>query len=464
MQKRNILTNYIKSTFLIVISLFLGCAGTLRKAPLEKHDSHFILREYPKHGIVYFYKEKKGLGSIYIKANGKRIGALNNGTYFVYLAEPGQNIFSVEDNLRESPSQTINIEPNRDYYFRGSIKRGFWDAVPYLERVGEILGRGTILGLTYATLEKPPASTNTIEAYEEFLKQYPARNYMQKKEIKWFIRGKKNDNSPDYLFILDNGYSFNGELADDFIYLIDSSGERKKISSNDIISIYAIGLETKRLELKENKIKGTIIGEIKIRTKKGGLIIDPKNLAFYHSHITRSANEISRLEIIENQKIMFWESKKTSDSIKGTIIPEYWISKVFTLNNPRYSPIIDDPFEPIEFSFDFQKHSDISDNTLIIFRMIILKEGGFGGFETLAFDYTPLSISIGETKKIDLNITLAYKSFTKSLKGKGYLELFVVPNAGTSYRFLTDKIKIFRTISNVLRLPIEIKNNKNIKS
>jgi hypothetical protein len=111
----------------------------------------------PDKGLVYFYRESEFVGSargIYISAGDTRIGALNSGTYFVYWAEPGKNVFSAENALDDNAVRTINIEPGKKYYLRGELKFGFWDVEPHLTIVHEAEGESAIDSLTYATLKE----------------------------------------------------------------------------------------------------------------------------------------------------------------------------------------------------------------------------------------------------------------------------------------------------------------------
>jgi len=62
-------------------------------ANLKKHNNHYIPTSDPDKGLLYIYRESEYMGclrGLYINANGKRIGGLNSGTYFVYESGPGE--------------------------------------------------------------------------------------------------------------------------------------------------------------------------------------------------------------------------------------------------------------------------------------------------------------------------------------------------------------------------------------
>lgn len=145
---------YLVLTF-ILLSAISGCA-TPMVVGLRKGPQHYIPSGDPNKGLIYVYREGEYFGclrGIYVTANGKRIGGLNSGTYFVYEADPGEVVISVENWMGKDPSRKINVEAGKKYYLKGCLKMGFWDTDPYIERVHDAEGEGAIQSLTYATLE-----------------------------------------------------------------------------------------------------------------------------------------------------------------------------------------------------------------------------------------------------------------------------------------------------------------------
>ncbi|MBI5150901.1 MAG: DUF2846 domain-containing protein [Candidatus Omnitrophica bacterium] len=142
----------------LVLCLFLlcGCA-TAMVANLTKHREHYVPSGDSNFGLIYFYRESEFTGSlrtVYINVDGKRRGALNSGTYFVYETTPGEHVASVENWLGEDSSRTIHVETGKNYYIKGGVKMGLWDAVPFLNFVAREEGEGAIKDLNYATMKE----------------------------------------------------------------------------------------------------------------------------------------------------------------------------------------------------------------------------------------------------------------------------------------------------------------------
>lgn len=141
---------------LVAAFLFTGCA-TPMVANLTKHKGHYQSSGNLNKALVYIYREGSFVGSLrglYIDADGRRVGALNSGTYFVYEADPGTVTISIEDRLGENPSRTLNAEAGKRYYIKGGIKMGLWDADTVITSVTEEEGRGAVDQLVYATMKE----------------------------------------------------------------------------------------------------------------------------------------------------------------------------------------------------------------------------------------------------------------------------------------------------------------------
>lgn len=139
------------------LTLFFGCAAPM-SVNMVKHQGRYIPTENANKGLIYIYRESAygaSLRGIYVTADGKRVGALNSGTYFVYEANPGSVVISVENWMsKEDPSRTIKVEAGKSYYIQGGFKSGFWDIQPTLMIMNEAEGEGAIQPLKYETLEK----------------------------------------------------------------------------------------------------------------------------------------------------------------------------------------------------------------------------------------------------------------------------------------------------------------------
>jgi hypothetical protein len=138
----------------VLVCTITGCA-TPMMVGLKKEPQRFSPSGDPNKGYIYVYRENNIFGcvrGIYVTANGNRIGGLNNGTYFVYEANPGDVFISVENWLGDNPSRKIHVEAGKKYYLKGSLKFGSLDVTPYIERISSEDGERAVESLAYATL------------------------------------------------------------------------------------------------------------------------------------------------------------------------------------------------------------------------------------------------------------------------------------------------------------------------
>ena len=148
----------MRKKFLFLACLFFlsGCA-TPMLASLQKHPGHYIPANDPNKGLIYIYRESAYIGTIrgiYVDINGKRAGALNSGTYFVYETGPGEIVISLENWLGKNPFRVINVESGKTYYVQGGIKMGLWDADLFIQVVDKEEGEANIQKLVYATMKE----------------------------------------------------------------------------------------------------------------------------------------------------------------------------------------------------------------------------------------------------------------------------------------------------------------------
>lgn len=140
----------------IVIMFASGCA-TPMAIGLNRSEQRYIPSGDPNKALIYVYREREFMGcarGIFVTANGKRVGGLNNGTYFVYETDPGEVVMSVENWLGDDPSRKINAKAGERYYLKGLLKMGFWDFAPSINIVAKEEGEGAIQELTYATIRE----------------------------------------------------------------------------------------------------------------------------------------------------------------------------------------------------------------------------------------------------------------------------------------------------------------------
>jgi hypothetical protein len=154
------LSKYFNHAFfyapLLIMPLIFGCSVPLAVS-LEKDPEGCPELTDSSKGIIYVYREGEFTGclrGIFVNINGERVGAINSGTYFSYITEPGEYVVSLGNGLGEDPARTITIEVGGDYYLRGDLKMGLWDADPKLCIVDPQEGREAIKQLQCATLKK----------------------------------------------------------------------------------------------------------------------------------------------------------------------------------------------------------------------------------------------------------------------------------------------------------------------
>jgi len=143
---------------ILMIAATLTACTTPMSLPLVSHEDPYKTVRSPGKGLIYIYRERdfqwSGRG-IYVLANEKRIGGLNNGTYFVYEADPGDIVIAAESTLyEEAAKRRITVIENGKYYLRGSFKERVWDGMPYIEIVNDFEGEQAVQLLHYQTLAK----------------------------------------------------------------------------------------------------------------------------------------------------------------------------------------------------------------------------------------------------------------------------------------------------------------------
>lgn len=148
----------MRSRLGLILCVFFvtGCSIPL-VANLEKHPNHYVRANNLDKAFLYIYREGELTGSVrglYIDVNGKRVGALNSGTYFVYATTPGETTISIENRLGQPPTRTFVAEAGKNYYVKGGIKMGLWDAQPYINLIVPEEGEGAVQQLVYATMRE----------------------------------------------------------------------------------------------------------------------------------------------------------------------------------------------------------------------------------------------------------------------------------------------------------------------
>jgi len=134
--------NYRQSCILLLsvllVSFLSGCSA---KGPAFTKIDHLAADK----GLVYIYRVPAFTGSaVYydIKVNGNPITTLKNGGYFPYQTLTGEIEFSAATET--SSSVTLDVEPGKEYYIKGSLSVGFLAGRPHLAVVPNKVGEKEI--------------------------------------------------------------------------------------------------------------------------------------------------------------------------------------------------------------------------------------------------------------------------------------------------------------------------------
>ncbi|WP_415909814.1 DUF2846 domain-containing protein [Oleiharenicola sp. Vm1] len=138
---------------LIVVAAFaalleVGCASVTRQA------TNVYPEPKPDKGLVYFYREKKFMGAaisydITERPSNKVIGAIANGTYFFYDADPGSHTFVA--STEADSSRTIQVEAGKTYYVECGVEMGVLAGRPALKIASDAEAKSVLPALQYAT-------------------------------------------------------------------------------------------------------------------------------------------------------------------------------------------------------------------------------------------------------------------------------------------------------------------------
>lgn len=140
---------------ILLIGLCLAACGSA---------SHFQKAETPEgKGLVYIYRPEKFFysGLEYpVNANGFKIDTLENGGYITYIAKPGRIQFSARNEI--TSYVTLDVEPGKTYYIRGTTRPGSLIRRPLLQLVSPETGENEIAACSQiGEHEEPPAALSS---------------------------------------------------------------------------------------------------------------------------------------------------------------------------------------------------------------------------------------------------------------------------------------------------------------
>jgi Protein of unknown function (DUF2846) len=102
----------------------------------------------PNLATVYFYRTQSSPGAavdVDIKDNGLDIGTLQDGTYFVYHANPGQHVLVATTDT--SSTQNLKFQAGSTYYVRAGVLPSQHLFQPSLSVVFDLQGQAAIQNL-----------------------------------------------------------------------------------------------------------------------------------------------------------------------------------------------------------------------------------------------------------------------------------------------------------------------------
>ena len=97
---------------------------------------------------VYFYRTRYSPGAVVgveIKDNGIDLGALPDGTYFVYHATPGQHTFTVTTDT--TANQNVKLQGGATYYVKAGVVSSQHLFRPSLNVVFDLQGQAAVQNL-----------------------------------------------------------------------------------------------------------------------------------------------------------------------------------------------------------------------------------------------------------------------------------------------------------------------------
>ncbi len=141
------------SKYLIYAILIVLLTGGCASVPTQ--DTKVYPEPRDDKGLVYFFREGKFAGSAIsykIRSDEKIIGAIKNGSYFFYWAEPGTHTFTAKTEAKVS--RTLEIEGGETYYIKCGVEMGVFAGRPSMTIVNEQEGKSLLPELKYAVSPK----------------------------------------------------------------------------------------------------------------------------------------------------------------------------------------------------------------------------------------------------------------------------------------------------------------------
>jgi hypothetical protein len=107
----------LKPFTLLLLALIAGCSS----GPTGQQPSS-VPAPVSNLATVYFYRTQASLGAatgVDLKDNGLDIGTLQDGTYFVYHANPGQHVLTATTD--STATQNFKFQAGGTYYIKAAV-------------------------------------------------------------------------------------------------------------------------------------------------------------------------------------------------------------------------------------------------------------------------------------------------------------------------------------------------------
>ena len=133
----------LKPFTLLLLALIAGCSsGPTGQQPSSAPAPVSNL------ATVYFYRTQASLGAatgVDIKDNGLDIGTLQDGTYFVYHANPGQHVLTATTD--STAAQNFKFQTGATYYIKAAVTPRQQILHPSLSVVFDLEGQSALQNL-----------------------------------------------------------------------------------------------------------------------------------------------------------------------------------------------------------------------------------------------------------------------------------------------------------------------------
>jgi Protein of unknown function (DUF2846) len=128
---------------LLLLALLAACST----AQVGQRSSS-ISQLGPSFATVYFYRTHNSPGAVVgvdLKDNGIDIGTLQDGTYLVYHANPGEHVLSA--TTETTSTKNFNLQPGATYYIKADVVPSQKIFQPSLNVVFDLQGEAAVQNL-----------------------------------------------------------------------------------------------------------------------------------------------------------------------------------------------------------------------------------------------------------------------------------------------------------------------------